>query len=215
MLEPKASVRSIPATMQIAKRVYSLAQEQNDSPLLIKAYAALAATLLFSGRFRVSATRRATGCPDLAFWTRTVSGRRGRRAPIGCLCHKALIEWHFGEIASCQATMGEAIALAKELNDMHGLALALNYAALLGCLERNPTEVEFMATGLIELSTRQNFALWLAQGGVYRGWARSGLGNIPEGISWIQDGIEDFRATGSALGLPSFLALKAGSLVSG
>jgi len=33
------------ATMQIAKRVYSLAQEQNDSALLTKAYLALAATL--------------------------------------------------------------------------------------------------------------------------------------------------------------------------
>ena len=30
------------------------------------------------------------------------------------------VDWHFGEIASCHATMAEAIALAKELNDMHG-----------------------------------------------------------------------------------------------
>ena len=39
-------------------------------------------------------------------------------------------EWHFGEIASCHATMAEAISLAKELNDMHGLAVALGYAAV-------------------------------------------------------------------------------------
>jgi hypothetical protein len=71
---------TLPATMQIAKRVYSLAQEQNDSALLIKAYMALAANALFSGRFRVSSTKRATGCPDLAFWRRTGSRRRGRRA---------------------------------------------------------------------------------------------------------------------------------------
>ena len=44
---------------------------------------------------------------------------------VACLCYEAFSEWHFGEIASCQANMAEAISLAKELNDMHGLALAL------------------------------------------------------------------------------------------
>jgi hypothetical protein len=44
---------------------------------------------------------------------------------ILCLCYKALFEWHFGEIVSSQATMAEAVSLAKELNDMHGLASAL------------------------------------------------------------------------------------------
>ena len=39
------------ATMQIAKRVYSLAQEQNDSALMIGAYRALAVTLYFLGDF--------------------------------------------------------------------------------------------------------------------------------------------------------------------
>jgi hypothetical protein len=33
------------ATLQIAKRVYSLAQEQNNSALMIEAYRALAGTL--------------------------------------------------------------------------------------------------------------------------------------------------------------------------
>ena len=37
------------ATMQIAKRVYSLAQEQNDAALMIGAYNALACTHLLSG----------------------------------------------------------------------------------------------------------------------------------------------------------------------
>ena len=42
------------ATMQIAKRVYSLAQEQNDSALMIGAYRALAATLYFLGDFETA-----------------------------------------------------------------------------------------------------------------------------------------------------------------
>ena len=42
------------AAMQIAKRVYSLALEQNDSALMIGAYRALAAPLYFSGDFETS-----------------------------------------------------------------------------------------------------------------------------------------------------------------
>jgi predicted ATPase len=57
-----------------------------------------------------------------------------------------------------------------------------------------------------------NFAHWLALGMVHRGWARAAGGDAAEGISCIQDGIRDYRATGAILGLPFFLALKAEAL---
>ena len=72
--------------------------------------------------------------------------------------------------------------------------------------------MERLASDLIELSTRQNFALWLAIGEFLRGWARSASGNTAEGLSWIEDGIRDYRATGSILRMPYFLALKAEAL---
>ena len=42
------------ATMQIAKRVHSMAQEQNESALMIGAYRALAGTFFFSGDFEAA-----------------------------------------------------------------------------------------------------------------------------------------------------------------
>ena len=65
---------------------------------------------------------------------------------------------------------------------------------------------------MIELSLRQNFALWLPVGVVLRGWARSASGDTAEGISWIDDGIDDYRATGSILTIPLSLTLKAEAL---
>jgi hypothetical protein len=198
----------LPATMQIANQVYSLAQEENDSVLLIKAHMALAATLYFLGDFE---SARQNALRGVQIWRSGVQSpvEEVDAPPISCLCHEALIEWHFGETAFCQATMAEAISLAKELNDMHGLAVALYFAALLAYYERNPAEVERFALGLIEFSTLQSFALFRSIGAVYRGWARSASGNTTEGISWIQGGIVDYRLTGSALHLPLFLALKA------
>ena len=105
--------------------------------------------------------------------------------------------------------MAEAISLAKGLNDTHGLAVVLWYAAILGHFERKPAEVEGHASDLVELSTRQSFALWLAAGEVLCGWARSTSGNPTEGLSWIEKGIADWRADGSMWGVPYLLALKA------
>ena len=53
---------------------------------------------------------------------------------------------------------------------------------------------------------------WLAGGGVLRGWARSASGDTAEGLAWIEDGIEDWRATGAILAVPYYLTLKAEAL---
>jgi tetratricopeptide (TPR) repeat protein len=207
-----AMTDKLTATMQIAKRIYSLAQEQNEPARMIGAYTVMAATLYHLGDFE--AARQ--------YWMRGVKVWRsgGVRSSfeevdsqaVACLYHEALIEWHFGEIASSRATMAEAISLAKELNDMHGLALALFYAAVFGYFEFNPAVVEHLASGLIELSTHHNFAHLLATGAVCRGWARSASGNTAAGIAGIEEGIGEYRAIGSMLFLPFFLALKAEAL---
>jgi hypothetical protein len=69
-----------------------------------------------------------------------------------------------------------------------------------------------LASDLIELSTRHSFSHWLATGGVLSGWARASSGDTAEGISWIEDGIQDIRATGAIRGVPGCLLLKAEAL---
>ena len=66
---------------------------------------------------------------------------------------------------------------------MHALALALGWAARLAYNERNPAEVDRLASELIELSTRHNFVFWLAIGEIYRGWARSASGDRVDGMT--------------------------------
>ena len=119
---------------------------------------------------------------------------------VTCLCYEAASEWHLGEFSSSHAAIAEAISLAKELNDMPALAQALNWAVVLGYYERNPVEVERLASDLIELSTRHHFAYFLAVGTTFRGWARSASGDVAGGIASIDDGIEQFRATGLRTG---------------
>ena len=200
------------SAMQIAERVYSLAQEQDDPALMARAYNALACTFHFLGDFESS---RQYAMRGLQIW-RSASVQSSAEdffsPAVYCLCYEAASEWYLGEIASSQAKIVEGISLAKELKDMPALALALNWAAILAQCERNPAEVECYSSDLVELSTRQNFAHWLLVANIYRGWARSASGDTAKGIPWIERGITDFRATGHVLEVPRFLAYKAEAL---
>jgi hypothetical protein len=153
--------KKLSATMEIAKRVYSLAQDQNDSTLTIGACTAVGVTHYYLGDLEIARqyTTRA-----LQMWRSSgvrFSFQEVDAQSVGCLSHHAIFQWHFGEIPSSSATIAEAISLAKELNDMHGLAVALWCAAFLAQFVRDSAEVERLASDLIELSTRQNFPLWV------------------------------------------------------
>src|SRR5271165_6486739 len=131
---------------------------------MMGAYRALAGTLFYLGNFE-SARQYAMCAVQIWRSGGVQSVAEDLDAPaVVCLGYEALSKWHLGETASCQATMVEAISLAKELKDMHTLAGALHFAAYLAQYDRNPADVERLASDLIALSTRENFALWLAAG---------------------------------------------------
>jgi tetratricopeptide (TPR) repeat protein len=194
------------------ERLYSLAQEQNDAGFMLGACRALSCTLYWSGNCEAARQYARRGV-QIGRSEGVQSYAEDLHSPVvGCLCYEAFAALYLGEIAHCRANLEEAISLAKESKDMNDLAFALAWTAGLGHAERNPAEVERHASDLIELSTRHNFVYWLALGAIWRGWARSASGNTTEGIPWIEQGIRDYRATGSMLGVPSHLSRKAEAL---
>ena len=200
------------ARLQLAQRIYSLAQKQNEVAQLIGAFTALAMTNYALGDFEASYQYAIRG---VELWRSGGAQSTIEEVDvpgIACLCYLALLQYHNRDITSSQATIEEAISLERELNDMHGLAAALDIAASLACDERNLKKVELYSSELIELSTRHRFAYWMGEGLLYRGWALSFAGKCAEGILSIERGISDFRATG-ALDLGGYnLALKAEAL---
>ena len=199
-------------TMQIAKRISALAQNQNDAALMVGAYHVLSATLYFLGDFEAARQDARRGLQIWGSGAVQSLVEEVYTPSVICLLFEALADWHLGEITSCEETITQAISLAKELNDTHALAVDLLWAAIVGHLERNPARVARLASDLIELCTRQNFAVWLPGGEILRGWARSASGETGEGIAWIEDGIRDYRAIGAMVRMPYFLALKAEAL---
>jgi hypothetical protein len=179
---------------------------------MLGAYSALSGTLLYMGNFESGRQYAMRGVQILRSENVQFYAEDFHTPAVGCLIYHAISEWYLGEIVSCHTKLGEAISLAKGLSDTNGLAVALNWAANVAYFEHNPAEVDRLASDLIELFTRHNFVYFLAVGGIYRGWARSVCGNTMEGIPWIEQGVRDSRATGTVLGLPYFLGLKAEAL---
>jgi predicted ATPase len=203
---------NLTTAIQAAKQVYTVAHKQNDVALLTGAYNALACTTYCLGDFEKAREYAVHGAQ---IWRSAAvqSPVQEVDAPVvSCLFHKSLSEWHLQEIASCHEAMAEAISLAKELNDMPTLTNAIFNSGILAYYERDVSQAERSASDVIELSTRHSLPFWLTIGSILRGWVRSVSGEPAEGISWIERGIEDYRAPGSTLGLPCFLALKAEAL---
>jgi hypothetical protein len=197
------------AALQIAERVYALTQQQNDATLTIGAYRSLSCTLWLLGDFE-SGLQYAMRAVEIWRSGGVQSYAEEHYTPfVNCMMYAAMCKWHLGEIASCHAMMDEAISLAKELNDKNSLALALQLAATIAISHGDPAKVERLASELIELSTRHSFSYYITVGTILRGWAYSASGETAGGIAWIEQGIKDFRSTGTIMGLPSFLTLKA------
>jgi hypothetical protein len=206
------TIGKLAEALQTAERIYALGRERNDFAQMLVAHCCLAVTLYFHGDLE---TARRFAIRGVEMWrSGNVPSYVGDIDAPGtaCLVYGAMCDWHLGEIASCKASMKEAISLSKEQNDMHGLASALNFAANIAYLERDCAELQRLTSDLIELSTRHHFAHWLALGFIHRGSAYSASGDGAEGISWIENGIRAYRATGAMVGMPYLLGLKAQAL---
>jgi serine/threonine protein kinase/tetratricopeptide (TPR) repeat protein len=199
-------------TLELAEEVHLLAQARNDSALLIGAYDALGATLLHLGDFERA--RRFATCGVEIWRSRAfLSGVEELMAPaIACLCIQAETKWHFGEIASCRGTLAEAKSLAKKLNDVHGLVQTLSVGGFIAYCEREASEVQRLASEMLDLSTRHNFAFFRSGAAILRGWAQSALGETTQGVLSIEHGLEAWRGNGVVINLSFWLALKAEAL---
>ena len=136
----------------------------NELAQLIGAFAALAITNYYLGNFEASGQYAFRGAELWRSGGAQSTVEEVDVPGIACICYVALFQWHTGHITSAYATIQEAISLERELNDMHGLAVALNFAACFACGERNVAEVKLYSSELIELSTCHRFAYWMALG---------------------------------------------------
>jgi predicted ATPase len=89
------------------------------------------------------------------------------------------------------------------------LSFALSLAAGFHQLRCEEHTAQEYADAAIRLTTHQGFPHWRAYSAILRAWALAHQGPVKEGIAQIDQGLSDFRATGSEIWRPYWLALLA------
>jgi DNA-binding winged helix-turn-helix (wHTH) protein/predicted ATPase len=122
-------------------------------------------------------------------------------------CFAAWSLWFLGQPDRALGRIGEALTLALELSEPHGLAHALFFAAILHQLRGEWRMALEHAEAAIAVSREHGLVLYQAMATVTRGWALTKQGLQEESIVQMRQGIVAHQATGTEVILPHFLAL--------
>src|SRR5262249_38241269 len=86
------------------------------------------------------------------------------------------------------------------------------HAATVSLLARDAARLKALANEVVEISAEHGFAMWLAYGNIFVGWAAARRGKVAAGIERMRAGIAAAAATGARLFEPLFLGLLAEGL---
>jgi predicted ATPase len=186
--------------LHLEEDLLRLSHKRNDSGGLVLGHASSGRTLLFAARFAPS---RSHSEQALALYDPTSHRPLVRqlgfhphvssRAYLGI----ALLCLGFPDQALAQSIA--AITEARRLAHPTSLAVSLTLGALPLWLVGDNAALGKRAAELVAVATEQGFALWGAQGTIYRGWVKVEQGDVTEGISLLRSGASAYRATGAVL----------------
>jgi predicted ATPase len=195
---------------ELGEQLLGLAQDRQDSAFLLEAHYTLALTLFCLGEI-VSSLKHAE--QGIALYDprqhRFSTFRSGEDPAMGCLLFAVFDLWFLGYPDQALQRSHEALALAQELAHPFSLAFALAGAAWLHQYRRENQAAQEWTEAVITLTTEQGFALWLARGTIWRGWALAEKGQAEEGITQMRQGLATGRAIGEELTRTYHLALLA------
>ncbi len=198
------------AARELGEALLRLAQHAHDPTLAVVAHYALGVAWLRLGTLPAARQHLEEG---IARYTptqhRAPMFRMGQDPGVACRVHAALTFWCLGYPDQALAHMHDALALAHELSHPYSLAFARCFAAFVSELRRDVPAVHQHAEAAVALSTEHGFPLWAAMGTTFRGWALAMRGQGTEGMAQVRHGIAAMRATGAALFVPYFVALRA------
>jgi predicted ATPase len=194
----------------LSEQLLTLAQQVQDSAMLVAAYRALGATLLWLGAVAAALTPLTQGMalhdPQQH---RASAFLYGEDAGVMCHCFAARALWYLGYPDQGLARSHEAVTLARQNAHPFSLANAMGWAAMVHQYRREVQAAQEHAEAAISLATQHGFPFFRAVGSMLSGWALAHQGQVKEGIGQIQQGLMAWRATGAESNRSYFLALLA------
>jgi predicted ATPase len=127
-------------------------------------------------------------------------------------CFAAWALWFLGQPDQALARIQEALTLARELTEPHGLAHAHLFVTILHQFRREERMAQVHAEACLVVAREHGLVMYQAMATVMRGWALIPQGRHEVAIEQMRQGREALEATGTELLRPHFSGLLAEAL---
>jgi predicted ATPase/class 3 adenylate cyclase len=195
---------------ELGLQLLDLAEQARDAALRLEAQRALGMTLYFLGDLMAARVHLEQGMrlyhPQQH---RGHAALYGRDPGVDCYAYAALTLGLLGYPDQALAHMHTALTLAETLAHplMQGWALA--FTAWLHQFHRAERLTQERSEAAIMLAHEYGFPQVSAMGSILRGWACAMRGEGASGVAAMHQGLATWRATGTEIARPSYLALLA------
>jgi len=195
---------------ELGEQLLALAQQVQDSAMLLAAHRALGATLYYVAAVASAHTHFAQGIALYALRQHRASTfLYGEDAGVVCRVLDASSLWYLGYPDQGLTQSQEAMALAQQIAHPFSLGFALGNTAAFHLIRREVRASQERVEAIIILAKEQGFPQFRAFGSMLYGWALARQGQAQEGIEQLNQGLRAYRATGAELARPYLLALLA------
>lgn len=194
---------------ELAENLLSLANQQQNPDLLIRAYESVGSTYSFLGRFDEAKTHllAAKSLYDpMRYRSQVLPYTQDPGITARIILARTL--WILGEVDKVDAMLQEAIQMARELEHPFTLAFALGTACWISSTLHEADRTLSLADEAIAISTKYSFDLGLAWAMSSKGWALAEMGD-EDGLGILMEGISAKQTTGASLNNTHTLALLA------
>ena len=124
---------------------------------------------------------------------------------VQCFAARAL--WFLGQPDAAMNRMTEALDLARELPEPHGLVPSLVFAAIFHQLCRNPQMAQEYAEAATAVSSEHGLVPYQYMAKIMHAWSLLDQELTEEAIEQMRHGLADYQATGSEMLCPYFLTV--------
>jgi hypothetical protein len=155
--------------LRLDEGLLRLSGQRNDSAGLVLGHLSCGRNLMFAGRFAASRSQ----LEEVLSLYDPIS-HRSRRHPHPLTTSQAYLGnvLCLGFPDQALARSSASIAAAEKTGSSPSLAVSLAIGARLLAVVGGDTALDERAGQLVEVATEHGFAMWRAQGTIYRGWAK-------------------------------------------
>ncbi len=120
--------------------------------------------------------------------------------------YAAWSNWWLGAFDTARRHLADGLALARERNHPHSLAMALDHGCSLHLYFQEWDEARALAREQLEISGRYGFSMWAAMAGFRNAWLDGLAGDLDGCIARMEGAMRAFRATGAEIARPLHLS---------